>query len=154
MNPTKESQMSSKLNKARLNRVVLAVGSNIDPLFNIEQAKATLSQDHNLIDCSEFTQTKPQGFQNQPDFLNGAFYIETSLAQDEFNVYLKGVEIKQDRIKGPIKAGPRTIDLDIIIWNNVVIDDDFYNKFYITDPVTDIIKRQKLSLKFDEVNNF
>ena len=43
------------------------------------------------------------------------------------------------RLKGPIKSGPRTIDLDIVIWDGVVLTDDFYCHDYVRVPVQELL---------------
>lgn len=129
-----------------MNKVVVAVGSNIEPKKNVLLAKDILTTEQILIAASEFIQTKPVGFQDQADFLNGAFYLSTEMDYNPFNQYLKAVEKRLKRVKGPIKSGPRTIDLDIIIWNCKVVDDDFYNKDYIKIPVSEILQKENIEL--------
>lgn len=129
-----------------MNKVIVAVGSNIDPEKNVIKAQKILSEEQTFHSAANFIKTKPVGYQNQPDFLNGAFYLSTQLDYEPFNLYLKEVEKRLKRVKGPIKSGPRTIDLDIIIWNNRVVDDDFYNKDYIKVPVQELIEKEHILL--------
>ena len=91
--------------------------------------------------------TKPCGYTDQADFLNGAFFLETELDYATFKAYLKDVENRMDRIDHGDKAGPRTIDLDIIVWDNAIIEDDFYSKDYVRIPVTDLIESHSLKIK-------
>ncbi len=129
------------------NKTIIGVGSNIQPEKNIKAAEKILADEHQLLGTARVIQTSPEGFVDQDDFLNTAFYIETALAKDSFNLYLKEVEKRLKRVKGPIKAGPRTIDLDIVVWNNQVVDDDFYNKEYVRQPVSELITSFNLKLQ-------
>lgn len=123
-----------------LNLVIVAVGSNIEPNKNIAQALYFLQEEQHLLGCSSFIWTKPEGYTDQADFLNGAVLIETALDPTALRAYLKALEHRLKRVKGPIKAGPRTLDLDIVIWNGEVMDTDFYHKSYIREPVLDIVR--------------
>ncbi len=126
---------------------IISVGSNIDPLINCEASREILQTETNFRARSEYIKTKPWGYKDQADFLNGAFWLETELDYAGFNAYLKEVEKRMDRIDHGDKAGPRTIDLDIIVWDNAIIEDDFYNKDYVRIPVTELIESQSLKIK-------
>ena len=125
---------------------ILSVGSNINPYAMVEKAKTILANEHSLLGCSAFIMTKPVGYQHQDDFLNGAFYLETKLDYEDFNNYLKMVEKRLGRVKGPIKSGPQTIDLDIIIWDSKIVHDDYPSKDYIKIPVQDLIEKFNLDI--------
>ncbi len=128
-------------------RVVLSVGSNIDPERNVERAAEILDADHGLVARSQFIVTAPDGYQDQDDFLNGAFLVETQLNFDAFNAYLKDVEKKLGRVKGPIKSGPRTMDLDIIIWDSSIVRDEYYTKDYTRIPVDEILHEHGIEVR-------
>lgn len=126
---------------------IISVGSNIEPEKNCYAARDILMAETCFKADSSYIVTKPWGYTDQADFLNGAFWIETELNYEKFNAYLKEVEQRLDRIKHGNKAGPRTIDLDIIIWDNVIIDDDFYSKAYIKTPVVELIETHLLDIQ-------
>ena len=127
-------------------RYIIAIGSNIEPKKNIKKVLEILNKEQKVVSISEFYGTKPVGYQNQANFLNGAVCIETSLNLQDLKAYLVRLENRLGRVKGPIKSGPRTMDLDIIICNDVVIDDDFYNAFYISKPVEELLQRLKITV--------
>ena len=129
-----------------MHQAILSVGSNINPQENCQQAELILATEHRLIDQSAYIITAPVGYQDQDDFLNGAYWVETSLSYEEFNQYLKAVERRLGRVKGPIKSGPRTIDLDIIIWDRQVVHDDFYSKDYTKIPVHELLDRHSIQV--------
>ncbi|MBA2656199.1 MAG: 2-amino-4-hydroxy-6-hydroxymethyldihydropteridine diphosphokinase [Tatlockia sp.] len=118
---------------------ILSVGSNIHPFSMVYEARNILSKEHQLLGCSKFNKTKPVGFQDQDDFLNGAFMVQTLLNYMDFNAYLKTIENRLGRIKTAIKSGPRTIDLDIIIWDGEVVHPDYSTNDYIKIPVQELI---------------
>ncbi len=129
-----------------LHSYVVAVGSNIEPHKNVALAMEILQKEQRLIGKSTFIRTKPVGLQEQPDFLNGAVYIQSSLNFDKFRSYLKAVEKRLKRVKGPIKSSQRTIDLDIIIHNNKIVEKEFYRAHYIREPVCEVIEQYEISL--------
>ena len=109
------------------NRATIGVGANEDPYKNIEKARALLSQTHTLLKSSYFEETLPIGpIQNQPNFINGAWLIETRMDLDQLNLHLKSIEELLGRDRTKPKDGPRPIDLDIIAWNGVIIDENYY----------------------------
>jgi len=126
---------------------IISVGSNIDPHKNCEASRKILQTETNFRARSEYIKTKPWGKQNQADYLNGAFWLETELDYATFNAYLKEVEKRLDRIKGGDKPEHRTIDLDIIVWDDTIIENDFYNKDYVRIPVTELIESHSLNIK-------
>ncbi|MCZ6804351.1 MAG: 2-amino-4-hydroxy-6-hydroxymethyldihydropteridine diphosphokinase [Proteobacteria bacterium] len=126
---------------------IISVGSNIEPHKNCEAARDILQAETTFRADSKYIVTKPWGYMDQADFLNGAFWLETESDYATFNAYLKTVEKRLDRKKHGNKAGPRTIDLDIIVWDNVIIEDDFYNKDFVRIPVTELIETHSLNIK-------
>ncbi len=122
-----------------MNEVVISVGSNIDPELNVERAKAALSKTEMMIDASQFYITKPLGFTEQANFLNGAFLIQTEDSFEIFNQKLKQIEIALGRVKTENKNGPRCIDLDIVVWNQRIVDRDFYRRDFIKKTVLELI---------------
>lgn len=135
------------MNAAEDAKVVIAVGSNIEPEANIHRAADILAAELALVDRARLIRTEPDGFKDQADFLNGAFLVRTALAHDDLRAYLKQVEVRLGRVKGPIKSGPRTIDLDIILWNGEVLDQDYHHKHYIRTPVQELVERNGIEVK-------
>ena len=125
-----------------VNKVIISVGSNIEPEKHVSEAKQILTQDKLLLDESRFNKTLPRGYINQPAFLNGAFFIHTSLEIQELKKYLKTVENQLGRIRTFNKNGPRTIDLDIVLFNNDVVDLDYYKYDFVKVAVDEILSRQ------------
>ena len=119
--------------------VVIGLGSNIDPEANLEQAVQELKSRFKVSKRSQWTRTKPIGIQDQPDFYNGALLMETELEQQSLKKELKRIEDILGRDRSLPKFGPRTIDLDILIWNKKVVDEDYYERDFLRKGVKEII---------------
>jgi len=119
--------------------VVIGLGSNIDPEANLEQAVQELKSRFKVSKRSQWTRTKPIGIQDQPDFYNGALLMETELEQQSLKKELKRIEDILGRDRSLPKFGPRTIDLDILIWNKKVVDKDYYERDFLRKGVEEII---------------
>ena len=122
-----------------MNRVVIGLGSNIDPKTNIHKAQQALKSKFTILAQSAFIQTAPIGYTDQDDFINGAILIETELTQEELTQALKQMEIQLGRTKSPIKSGPRSIDLDIVVWNDTIVDQDFYERDFLKNSVLELL---------------
>ena len=125
--------------------VVIGLGSNIDPEANLEQAVQELESRFKVSKRSRWTRTKPIGIQDQPDFYNGALLMETELEQQSLKKELKRIEDILGRDRNLPKFGPRTIDLDILIWNKKVVDEDYYERDFLRKGVEEIIPDFKLT---------
>ena len=121
-----------------MNTAVVGVGSNINAVQNIARAKEALSREHRLDKESAFVKTSPIGFSDQPDFMNGAFLVSTELSIDGFKDYLHGLEDRLGRVRTKNKFGPRTIDLDIVVWNGKIVNDDFYERDFVRKAVLEV----------------
>ncbi|MCO7229734.1 2-amino-4-hydroxy-6-hydroxymethyldihydropteridine diphosphokinase [Halomonas sp. CnH100-B] len=130
----------------RYHECVISVGSNIEPEHHFAQALEILSSECELVARSEAVRTAPVGFQQQPDFLNAALVVRTTLERDAFKAYLKAVEHRLGRVRGPIKSGPRTMDLDIVAWDGDVVDDGYFQHDYVRGPVDDVLAASGRSL--------
>jgi len=128
----------------KLNKVVIGVGSNIDPENNVEKAKNAVVNHHNLIKVSSFIETEPIGCKNQDNFLNGAFLIETEMDATALKFWLKNLEKKLGRVESENKDGPRTIDLDIIVWNGEVVDKEVYEREFLINSINELLPELKI----------
>lgn len=121
------------------NLVIVGIGSNINPQDNIKSALQKITSGQELIAISSMVITKPIGITDQADFVNGAAKIVTALAQDDFKRYLKEIEDQLGRDRSLPKYGPRTIDLDIIVWNGQVVDMDYYSRDFLRKAVDELL---------------
>ena len=122
-----------------MNRVVVGIGSNIDPYANIERALGELARSHRVVRRSALRVTAPVGFAEQPDFVNGAVLVETFRDPAAFKADLREIENRLGRVRTANKSGPRTIDLDIVAWNGAVVDDDYYSRDFLRSAVKELV---------------
>ncbi len=106
-----------------MNTAYLLTGSNLgDRELYLEQATIYLAQKcGRIVQQSALYETAPWGIQEQPNYLNQAIVLETSLNPEELMHSLLQIEELMGRIR-TIKYGPRTIDLDILFFNQVISD--------------------------------
>lgn len=120
------------------NKTIILLGSNIQPAENLKKALDLLNEHTGIISCSSVWWTKAVG-SDGPDFLNMAVEFETELGTDEIKSHLiKDIETRLGRIRTADKNAPRTIDLDIILINDEVLDDDLWQKAFVALPVSEI----------------
>lgn len=101
----------------------LGLGSNIgDRKANICKALEILAEKVNVESVSTFYETEPWGYKEQPMFLNIACRINTGLGARALLTLAKDTEHKLGRMPG-FRNGPRTIDIDILLYDNIVIDE-------------------------------
>jgi 2-amino-4-hydroxy-6-hydroxymethyldihydropteridine diphosphokinase len=89
----------------------------------MKEAIRLLASRCRLIAVSPLYQTKPVGKTDQPDFVNAAALIETELGAVELKAQvLQEIERSLGRVRSADKNAPRTIDLDITLFNDQVLD--------------------------------
>ncbi len=107
-----------------MSKVYISVGSNLgDREENIKEV-IKLIDNHPLIKIikiSPIYETEPVGFKDQDWFLNLVIELETSLLPQELLAILEEIEIKLGK-KIERKWGPRTIDLDILLYDDIILD--------------------------------
>ncbi|MEQ9619366.1 MAG: 2-amino-4-hydroxy-6-hydroxymethyldihydropteridine diphosphokinase [Deltaproteobacteria bacterium] len=127
-------------------RVFLGLGSNLgNRKENLREAVQMMSAFTEIVMVSSAYETEPVGNEEQPDFLNCAVEIKTSLPPRKLLAELKAVEDKLGRVRKE-KWGPRTIDIDIIFYDNLVIDSDELNiphpgshlRRFVLEPLSEI----------------
>ncbi|MCA9399020.1 MAG: 2-amino-4-hydroxy-6-hydroxymethyldihydropteridine diphosphokinase [Candidatus Omnitrophica bacterium] len=121
------------------NTAVIGLGSNIEPDKNIADVRKILRDRYKVLNESEFIVTKPFGYEDQANFINGAVLIQTDTPQEILARELKQIETEMGRKKADFKFGPRTIDLDIIVFNDKIVDQDFYERDYLKTSVLQLL---------------
>lgn len=122
-----------------INIAVIGIGSNIDAAANIAGMLEILGKEVEILKVSEIIKTKPIGIINQPDFSNGAVKIKTNLQKKELEQLLKSIEDRLGRNRTAPKFGPRTIDLDLVVWNGEVVDNDYYTRDFLKKSVDEVL---------------
>ena len=129
----------------KLNRVVIGVGSNIRAEENIASAKRAIESAHELVRASTFVKTEPLGFKDQDEFTNGAFLIKTEMSRAGLKAWLNDLENKLGRVKTENINGPRTIDLDIVVWNEEVVDSEVNEREFLRKSVHELIPELEIT---------
>ncbi len=105
----------------------IAVGSNLsDPVTQANQAIEALKQlpKSRFIAASSLYSSTPMGPQNQPDYINAVVAVETDLLPLELLDCTQAIEQEQGRVRKDERWGPRTLDLDIILYGKEVMDSE------------------------------
>ena len=129
-------------------RVYVALGSNMGDRKKYLQMGVNAMRrrkEFRLKKVSSWQQTKPYGGVEQEDFLNGVMEIETLLTPRELLEYLHEVEQSADR-KREVHWGPRTLDLDILLYDDLVMESaelfiphvDMQNRDFVLGPMAEI----------------
>ena len=104
--------------------VYIGVGSNLDnPRAQIDSALQALASlpETQLRHCSSLYRSSPMGPQDQADYLNAVALLVTGLAPESLLDALQAIEQAQGRVRTR-HWGPRTLDLDILLYGDEVID--------------------------------
>jgi len=130
-------------------RAYLALGSNLaDPLHQVRaalDALAALPQTR-LLATSSLYRTPPYGPPDQPDYLNAAVLLETTLAPEALLDLTQRIELEQGRVRKDERWGPRTLDLDIMLFGNLTLNTprltvphyDMHNRAFMLVPLFEI----------------
>lgn len=108
------------------NRAYIGLGSNMgDKRAYMDMAVDELKADDNirLVNVADYIETEPYGYENQDKFLNSAAEIETIYSPYELLDKLQSIE-QLARRERKIHWGPRTLDLDILMYEDIIINDD------------------------------
>ncbi|MEW6096111.1 MAG: 2-amino-4-hydroxy-6-hydroxymethyldihydropteridine diphosphokinase [bacterium] len=107
-----------------MSKVYISLGSNLgDREKNIKEAIKLINANTsiNIVKISPIYETEPVGVKNQDLFLNLVIELDTVLLPQELLAILKQVEGKLGK-KIKRKWGPRTIDLDILFYDNIILE--------------------------------
>jgi len=127
----------------------IAIGSNLgDPVENVRKAIAALSQAGTLTAVSRLYRSDAWGEENQPQFINAVALINTVLEPRELLKALQEIEREMGRTPS-YKWGPRIIDLDIVYYDDVRIDEPdlkiphphFYERSFVLVPLAEVDPR-------------
>lgn len=141
------SSVSVKIHRG-WHRVLLSLGSNMgDSRGYVENAAQQLKECPYIRDvrCSELIVTKPYGYTEQADFINGAVICETMLSPHGLLELTQSIENSADR-RREIHWGPRTLDVDIVFYDDEIISEpdlivphpDMQNRGFVLRPAAEI----------------
>lgn len=128
--------------------VYLSIGSNMgDKEKYLDYAVNALEGNRYMKDIcvSKYLVTKPYGMTEQDDFVNAAIKVKTVYSPYEMLYVINGIEREAGR-KRTIHWGPRTLDIDILFYDDVVMDDekltiphaDLHNREFVLAPLCEL----------------
>jgi 2-amino-4-hydroxy-6-hydroxymethyldihydropteridine diphosphokinase len=124
-------------------KVYLILGSNIEPEKNTITAIHLLTQFCTVLKKSSTWETVAVGSKG-PNFLNVAVLIETDLSAEAIKADVIGpIEKTLGRVRTNDKNAPRTIDLDIVLFDDLLIEPALWKKAFIAIPMADLLPEQK-----------
>ena len=107
-------------------RAYIGLGANVGPREEtLRRAVALLAGEEGVevVGVSTLQETEPVGVVDQPRFLNGAMAVETTLSARELLDVLLRTERTLGRVRDGTRWGPRTVDLDLLVYADEVVDE-------------------------------
>jgi 2-amino-4-hydroxy-6-hydroxymethyldihydropteridine diphosphokinase len=129
--------------------VYLSLGSNLgDRAAHLRSAIERVSEAGTVKATSSFYETEPVDFRHQPWFFNCVVALETTKTPRELLAYALAIEAGMGRRRAPDK-GPRTIDIDILLFGNRVIDEPglriphpaMQERRFVLEPLAEIARQ-------------
>jgi 2-amino-4-hydroxy-6-hydroxymethyldihydropteridine diphosphokinase len=105
-----------------LTRAYVGLGSNLGDREGTMRRAIELLGDE-VVAISTFRETDPVGYEDQPRFLNAVLALETVLGPGEVLDRLLAVELELGRRREGPRYGPRTIDLDLLVYGDEMVDE-------------------------------
>lgn len=132
----------------RWHRAYIGIGSNMgDKLKYLEDAVKAIKED---VSCrvrkiSDIILTEPYGPVEQEDFMNGCIMLDTLYTPSELLRFLQKLENDANRVR-EVHWGPRTLDLDILLYDDLVTEDDeliiphpeMHKRAFVLEPLKQI----------------
>ena len=127
----------------------IGAGSNMgEKLVNCKNGISALTAAHHAVEkaCSRFYKTEPVDYRDQDWFVNVVVKVETTLGPVELLKRLKSIERDAGRVDGAIRFGPRVLDLDILLFDDLVTNSSglivphprMHKRRFVLRPICDI----------------
>ena len=135
-----------------MNDVYLILGSNIGKERNLPTAVSLLRAACDVVAVSSIYETVPTGLRDQPNFWNTAVHLRTHLTPNELKTeILAPIEEQLKRVRLADKNAPRTIDLDIVLFNDEVCEYDGGDGRLRPIPDPDLLKFPHVAVPIAEL---
>ena len=132
-----------------MTRAYVALGANLgDRERTLREAVAALVAEAGIevLAVSTLRETEPVGVSEQPRFLNGAAELETTLTARELLDLLLAVEQRFGRVRMPGEHGPRTLDLDLLLYGDELIEEPglavphprLHDRRFVLEPLAEL----------------
>ena len=129
----------------RIVTAYVAVGGNIDEEIHIPSALQAIMAYVDVVDVSTHYRTSPlNGRASQKPYLNGVWRIETPMIPARLIALLKDIENREGRIRSDDRFAPRTLDLDLVLYENLVDerlgipDIDVLSRSFVFKPLLEL----------------
>ncbi len=128
---------------------LVALGGNLGAVSEaFASARKLLRETPGLAmqDSSALYHSPPLGVPGQPDYLNAVMALETEIGPEELLLRLQSIESRHGRTRGPERWGPRTLDLDLIAYDDTVMQTAqlvlphpcMHERMFVLQPLCDI----------------
>ena len=122
-----------------LHEAYLNIGSNIEPEHHLREAIRLLREQGKVKAISNAWQSHAFG-SDGPDFLNACVLFLTQLKARELKAQvIRPIEARLGRIRGTDKYAPRTIDIDIILFDDEPFGGEFWSNAFVVVPLADLL---------------
>ena len=122
-----------------LHQAYLNIGSNIEPEQHLREAIRMLREHGQVKAVSNAWQSHAFG-SDGPDFLNACVLLLTRLEASELKEkIIRSIEAKLGRVRGLDKYAPRTIDIDIILFDDEPFSGEFWSNAFVVVPLADLL---------------
>lgn len=121
----------------------LSLGSNIEPESNLPKAARLLAQHGQVGKTSSVWETKPVGG-GGGNYLNACLEYETALSQTALKeTVLRPIETQLGRKRSADKFAPRTIDIDILVFDGEIVGERWLTQAFVVVPLAEILPEFK-----------
>jgi 2-amino-4-hydroxy-6-hydroxymethyldihydropteridine diphosphokinase len=134
-----------------VHQVYLSLGSNIQPESNLPKAINLLSERGEILKVSSAWESEAVG-SDGPNFLNACVLFSTSFSYAELKDQVTyPIETKLDRKRTTDKFAPRTIDIDIVLFDEQSCNDKFWNQAFVVIPLAEIYPEFRNPLTYERI---
>jgi 2-amino-4-hydroxy-6-hydroxymethyldihydropteridine diphosphokinase len=120
-------------------KIILLLGSNIDPEENINAAIRMIGAVFPIEKVSSVWRSHSIGYPG-PDFLNLAVQVSSDFDLQYLKInIIQSIEESLGRIRESNKSAPRTIDIDVIVFHGVVVEERVWREPFIAVPISEIL---------------
>ena len=137
--------------KRSWHKVYIGVGSNLgerEEYMQLAQKRVSALPKTRNFKTASIIETEPYGYTEQGKFLNTVYYIETLDTPEEFLDKLHQIENEANR-KREIHWGPRTLDLDILLYDELITEDEritlphpeMTKRLFVLEPLCELLPR-------------
>lgn len=121
-----------------MHQAYLSLGSNIQPEINLQRAIDLLSKSGNILKLSSAWESEAVG-SDGPNYLNACVLFTTPTIRVEFKEkVIHPIEAKLGRQRSEDKYAPRTIDIDLILFDDQSCNDKFWTLAFVVIPLAEI----------------